>query len=206
MVYGGNRWLHGTSEGGEMYENMLYIWESLSWTDEAKAGLLGNIQTESTGNPQIWQNLSAGSMKLGYGIVQWTPAGDFLDWVRSTYNYEWNDPDVDPETWMDIELARLQFELENGLQYYKTKNYPLTFQEYISSTENPEYLAYAWLNNYERPKDRNQPQRKTQASYWFSVFNGTEPKPPKPTPIGGEGRKMKGSIIPVLGWYAQRWW
>lgn len=204
MVHGGNRYLGGITEGGQMYDNMLYIWESLPWTDEAKAGLLGNIQTESTGNPQIWQNLSAGSMSLGYGIAQWTPAGNFLDWVRAEYGIEWNDPDIDPEIWMDIELARFQYELENGLQYYKTKNYPLTFQQYIESDENPEYLAYVWLNNYERPANRNQPQRKTQAAYWYQLFAGqVPPKPPKPTPTGPTP-KIKGSIIPVLAWEAAR--
>lgn len=206
MVHGGNRYLFGTTVGSEMWENMLYIWESLNWTDEAKAGLLGNLQTESTGNPQIWQNLSAGSMKLGYGIAQWTPAGDFLDWVRAAYNVEWDDLDVDPETWMDIELARFQYELENGLQYYKTKNYPLTFQQYIESEENPGYLAYAWLNNYERPADRNQPKRQKQALFWYQEFNGTPPKPPKPTPIGPDPKKIKGSIIPVISYVAQNQW
>lgn len=46
------------------------------------------------------------------------------------------------------------------------------------------YLADAWLKNYERPSNQNQPKRGSQAWYWYQVLAQGEPEPPPepPTP------------------------
>jgi murein DD-endopeptidase MepM/ murein hydrolase activator NlpD len=150
----------------EMTINAQYILDYLSsrgWTKNAIAGMLGNMQTESTINPAIWQNLDSGNMSMGYGLVQWTPASKYIDWANANgLSY--------PE--MDSQLSRIEYEIANGLQWISTIDYPLSFQQFKTSSETPEYLGQAFLRNYERPADQNQPARSTQARYWYDTLSG----------------------------------
>jgi murein DD-endopeptidase MepM/ murein hydrolase activator NlpD len=150
----------------EMTENANYILSYLlsrGWTKNSIAGMLGNMQTESTINPGIWQNLDSGNMSMGYGLVQWTPASKYIDWANANSL---------PYQEMDSQLSRIEFEIENGLQWISTSEYPLSFQEFKISTQTPEYLGQAFLRNYERPADQTQPNRSTQARYWFDNLTG----------------------------------
>jgi hypothetical protein len=79
---------------------------------------------------------------------------------------------------------RIIYELNNGLQYSEETGYPISFSEFSQSTDTPENLAYVFLNNYEKPLVRDQPDRQTQARYWYEYLGGTTPEPPiPPTPI-----------------------
>ena len=161
----GNRYL--TMD--EMKINARYIYQYFTrkgWTLNAIAGMLGNMQTESTINPAIWQNLDSGNTNLGYGLVQWTPSTNVTSWLIAN-GYAIDD--------IGGQCARIIYELENKLQYYATESYPETFREFSQSTKSPEYLAYAFLNNYERPADRTQPNRQSQARFWYEYLyeNGT---------------------------------
>jgi murein DD-endopeptidase MepM/ murein hydrolase activator NlpD len=150
----------------EMTENANYILSYLlsrGWSKNAIAGMLGNMQTESTINPGIWQNLDSGNMSMGYGLVQWTPASKYIDWANANSL---------PYQEMDSQLSRIEFEIENGLQWISTSEYPLSFQEFKISTQTPEYLGQTFLRNYERPADQTQPNRSTQARYWFDNLTG----------------------------------
>jgi murein DD-endopeptidase MepM/ murein hydrolase activator NlpD len=162
MVYAENRFLNME----EMTVNADYILSFLldrGWTKNSVSGMLGNMETESTINPGIWQNLDSGNMSMGYGLVQWTPASKYIDWANAnSLSYE-N---------IDSQLARIEYEIVNGLQWISTGDYPLSFQEFKISTESPEYLAQAFLRNYERPADQTQPNRSTQARYWFDTLTG----------------------------------
>lgn len=167
-TYSANRYL--TLE--EMQVNARYICQELrkdGWSLQAICGMLGNFQTESTINPGIWQSLVSGNTSGGVGLCQWTPATTYLDWC-SANGIAWAD--------MDSALARIKYEMENGLQYYPTDEYPLTFAEFKVSKKDPAYLAMTFLNNYERPADRNQPSRGDQAAYWYDFlsdyFTGSE--------------------------------
>ena len=65
----------------QMKGNALYIWTRLKgagWTENAVAGVLGNMQSESTINPGLFENRDYGNMDNGYGLVQWTPAISIL--------------------------------------------------------------------------------------------------------------------------------
>ena len=66
----GNRYL-SLSEMQNNVDIIHYFFRSAGWTDNAIAAMLGNMQSESTINPGIWEGLDpyAG----GYGLVQWTP-------------------------------------------------------------------------------------------------------------------------------------
>ena len=167
----------------EMQQNASYIWQYLSskgWSMNAVAGMLGNMETESTINPAIWQNHDAGNTSLGFGLVQWTPATKLINWA--------NGKGLD-YTEMDTQLKRILWELENGEQYYPTDSYPLSFAAFSTSNQTPEYLAQAFLLNYERPADQTQPARSTQARKWYTYLGGVgtgggSEEPEKPdTPV-----------------------
>lgn len=170
----------------EMQVNARIIYSYLSshgWTLNAIAGMLGNMQTESTINPGIWQNLDAGNTSLGYGLVQWTPATNFISWADEN-NRDMGD--------IYAQLDRILFELETGIQYYPTENYPETFAEFSISDETPEYLAQAFLKNYERPAEQDQPARSTQARYWYEYLSDFDPGVIIP------GKKKKGMDLLLI--------
>lgn len=151
-----------------MTVNARYIYGYLTsrgWSPSAVCGMLGNMETESTINPGIWQNLDAGNISLGYGLVQWTPSTKYTSWC--------DERGLDPSA-MDSALARIEWELANGEQYYPTDAYPLSFTEFKVSTQSASYLAQAFLLNYERPADQTQPARSTQATKWYELLKGSE--------------------------------
>lgn len=154
---------------GDMKTNAKYIAKYLlaeGWTLGAISAMLGNMQTESTINPAIWQNLNEGNTAGGLGLVQWTPATNLIDWA-SGQGLDYLD--------IDTQLKRIVYEFETGIQYYATEDYPLSPSEFIHSEATPEYLAMVFLNNYERPSDRNQPNRATQARYWYTYLSDIDP-------------------------------
>lgn len=164
----------------EMTTNGNFILNYLTpkgWTRNAICGMLGNMQTESSINPARWQSDDVGNMSGGVGLVQWTPATKYIDWANSM-SYVWQT--------MESNLERILYEVANGLQWIQTSDYPLSFTEFTQSTETPEYLAQAFIRNYERPADQNQPARSTQARYWWDNLTGDNGggggSDPSPTP------------------------
>lgn len=156
----------------EMEENATYIWQQMGpqgWTMESVAAMLGNMQSESTINPGIWQDLDEGNLDGGYGLVQWTPASKYIDWANQ-HGYPIGD--------INGQIDRINWELANGAQWYPTSEYPLTFEEFKTSTQDPYYLAMAFINCYERPADPDQPWRGEQANEWYSFLGGIPPEPP----------------------------
>ena len=156
----------------EMEENATYIWQQMGpqgWTMESVAAMLGNMQSESTINPGIWQDLDEGNLDGGYGLVQWTPASKYIDWANQ-HGYPIGD--------INGQIDRINWELANGAQWYPTSEYPLTFEEFKTSTQDPYYLAMAFINCYERPADPDQPWRGEQANKWYSFLGGIPPEPP----------------------------
>lgn len=175
MWIGGNFYL--TIE--EMKINATYIWNYLKqygWSLNSVCGMLGNMQTESTINPSIWQNLDEYNPRLGYGLVQWTPATKYFDWC--------NEINVSPPQ-MDSNLKRINYEVENNLQWIPTQSYPISFQNFKTSILSPYELGIAFLLNYERPADQNQPIRGAQAEFWWYYLSDVDP--PNPTPKNKKG-------------------
>lgn len=157
----GNRYL----SMNEMTVNAQEIMNQLTsrgWSKNAVAGMLGNMQSESTINPGIWESLTPNTSR-GFGLVQWTPATKLISWAQSSgLDY----------TSGDVQLQRIDWELANNQQWSATSQYPMSFQEFKVSTLTPEYLAQAFLRNYERPLNPNQPVRSTQARYWYNNLEG----------------------------------
>ena len=157
----GNRYL-SMSEMQNNADIMHYFFKSQGWTDNAIAAMFGNMQTESTLNPGIWENLEP--FVGGYGLVQWSPYTNYSNWAGE--NWQDNGPK---------EMERIIYELENGLQWISTTLYPMTFREFVVSELTPAYLAQVWLYNYERPTVKPQPARSTQANKWYEYITGITP-------------------------------
>lgn len=160
----GNRYLTES----EMQTNATYIYWYLSargWSTNAIAALLGNMESESTINPGIWESLDEGDTAQGYGLVQWTPATKYLEWCEEN--------DLEPSA-MDSALQRIEYELANGLQYYPTNAYPLTFAQFKVSTESAYYLGMAFVTNYERPAEISE-IRGQNAEKWYAFLLSLPP-------------------------------
>ena len=152
----------------QMKVNAKYIYECLKdkgWTLNAVAGMLGNMQRESTLNPGIWQNNDVGNTTGGYGLVQWTPATKYIDWLL---------PGSDAST-MDNNISRILYELENNLQWISTQEYPMSFKEFTKSTGRPEDLASVFLYNYERAGVSAENERRENALNWYLYLGGNLP-------------------------------
>lgn len=152
--------------------NAAYIWHALQaagWTMNAVAGMLGNMQSESAINPGRWQSDRVGGDPEGhgYGLVQWTPYTKYTNWAASSGYGDYST--------MDANLARINYEVANGLQWIPTSAYPMTFQEFKTSDDTPYNLGLAFLACYERPADPNQPQRGEQAQAWYEYLGGVTP-------------------------------
>lgn len=160
----GNRYL-SLSEMQNNVDILHYFFRTAGWTDNAIAAMLGNMQSESTINPGIWESLDpyAG----GYGLVQWTPYTNYSNWAGAG----WQDNG-------QKEMERIIYELNNGLQWISTRKYPMSFKAFTLSQEAPSKLAQVWLYNYERPKVKPQPIRSTRANYWYQYITGQEPPTP----------------------------
>ena len=158
-------------------ENARYIYKffkAKGWTLNAIAGMLGNMQAESNIIADVNERSGGG----GYGLVQWTPKSKLVNWA--------NQNGLDHRT-VDTQCRRIQWELENNKQFSRTKAYPMTFKEYVKSTESAEYLSKVFVYNYERPANKNNPKRQTWAAEWYNKLKqgGDEPSPspsPSPTP------------------------
>ena len=156
----------------QMEINATYICQSLlqsGWSKNAIAAMLGNMQSESAINPGRWEGNDVG-VGPGYGLVQWTPFTKYTDWAADNHF-----PDYST---MDANLARINYEIENGIQWISTSQYPMTFEEFKTSTGDPYDLAMAFIVNYERPADPNQPARGEQARAWYEYIGGVDPPSP----------------------------
>ena len=119
---------------------------SLNWANESICALLGNMSFESSVNPQ--RNEVGGN---GYGLVQWTPKKNLL--TRAKKINEYNTYDT-----ISSQMKVIEYEQKNNIQYYKTTNYPISFLEFITNSQNKsiEFLTASFLKNYERPLNQSQ--------------------------------------------------
>jgi uncharacterized protein YraI len=157
-----------------------YLTTVLGWTPNAACGLLGNTYCESKNNPGAWQGYHEGNTDGGYGIVQWTKADKYLDWAKAK--------GYDP-TGMEGQLQRLAYEVAAGVQFYKTAKYPLSFKQFVVSTESPEYLAEVFVYNYERPASPNVALRRNKAAEYFQLFT-TKQEEAKDSPMFEKEQKL----------------
>lgn len=172
----------------EQYDNAMLIYAYLSnegFSDASIAGILGNMESESTINPGIWQGLNAGNLSGGYGLVQWTPCGDKYYGYATSNNIDVSDPDINGPAQLDYLIDT------HAQEYYPTTLYPQTWAQFMVMTD-PEDAASAFLRNYERPASyQHESERRSQALAWYNeILTGW---PSDPGGIGGN------SILDFLG-------
>lgn len=180
----GNRYL----STAEMQNNALIVRDTLSskgWSLQAIAGLLGNMQSESSINPGIWQSLNEGNMSGGFGLVQWTPATNFTEWADAN-GHAWTDGDAQL-VWIDERTTQVG-------QWIATTDYPLSFDDFKLSTESPEYLASAFLKNFERAGIEVEEERQSNARSWYTFLSGSD-TPSTPTNPTTKKRKKFNFIL-----------
>lgn len=165
-----------TAEQQQNVLNLATYFRSHGWTDNAIAAMCGNMQTESYLNPGQYQHgFPVGTASGGFGLVQWTPRTKFSDWAGAAW-----------ESDFDLQPARIQYELENGLQWQYRPGYTqfISFADFAVSTDSVDYLTGAWLYYYEGPQDpaSSIALRRQQAARWFE-FLGNTPTPSMNLPI-----------------------
>lgn len=153
---------------------------NLGWTREAIAGILGNMDVESSMNPALiegrqyhslitnWQCLDIPSNR-GVGLVQWTgdttttPAGQKLASFAIRYNKEWYDG--------ELQCFRLERECDTDIQFNHgtVDGQSWDWQTYISSTSTPEQLAKVWQYLYERG-GTDTTTRQQKARYYYNLI------------------------------------
>lgn len=171
LVVNGREITGGGSGGGgggvppelttDQEKNAWAVWsyfKAREWTEESIAGMLGNMQSESGIVADIDEVGGGG----GYGLVQWTPKSKLVDWCNAR--------GLDYRT-IDSQCQRIQWEMENEQQWIATNSYPYSFKTFTSKKDISE-CAYAFITNYERPLNPNQPIRATQAKYWYDRLHG----------------------------------
>lgn len=165
-------WDRTDPEAQENVLMMMSILAPLGWTINAVAALAGNQYAESAFNPWRWESDTVNTAR-GYGLFQYTPATKYINsQIASGYtgfqpNYPMGAGGLDDGT---AQLLFMHNNVDGG--YIRTSAYPLTMEEFRTSTLDPGYLALAWLYNYERPGDPSATaaERAAQARWWYQFL------------------------------------
>lgn len=171
----GNRYL--TLAEMQVNAELIQGWGlAAGWSPNAICAMLGNMQTESSINPGIWESLTPYSG--GYGLVQWTPYTKYSTWAGPG----WQNNGYK-------ELQRIQYEAANNLQWFYNSEIgqapPYSFADFLADdTTDIETMANYFLWFYEHPANPIQPARGTQALYWYNYLDWDDPPGPGPDPPG----------------------
>ena len=156
-------------EAQENVMKMVEVLAPLGWTINAIAALAGNQAYESGFNPWRWESDIVNTAR-GYGLFQYTPATKYINSsVAAGYtgfqpNYPMGAGGQDDGT---AQLLFMHNNVDGG--YIPTSAYNLSMQQFRESTQSPDYLASAWLYNYERPADpaATEAGRRADALWWY---------------------------------------
>ncbi len=175
----------------KMNTNAKYIYGFLKnkgFTKSAICAMLGNMQTESSINPGIWESRSSSgiySVSGGYGVAQLTPAQDFLEWcyrinlITNTTAGAINQLCAAyPQALMDAELQYILWECEalGGTFYPGDKGTLLgisTFSQFkkynVSNESEMDKLSDVFCSYFERPDPPvDYDSRQTNAWSWYA--------------------------------------
>lgn len=177
-------WIFGNFylDESQMQNNAYIIYSRYynTWTLNAISGLLGNMETESTINPGLWQDLDEGNTNKGFGLVQWTPSTNYTGWATAN-GYQIDDGNGQL-VWIDT-LS------ESSGQWIPTSDYNMTWEQFKVSTDSPENLASAFLKNFERAGVEKEQERRENARKWYNYLFGKQP--------GGDGTSKIRRGLPV---------
>lgn len=173
------------------------------WSVNAIAGACGNMQNESRINPGAYEGYALHAWPTcnwGVGLTQWTPNFKLFDWCKEN-----GDLHVYA---IESQLARLNYESLNNIQYGRASSYPYgacepNFTSYRTSTAAPYQLGKNFWYCYERPGNTAESSgnaRGRNAEYYYDLFTGEEPEPepepePDPEPTPGKNVTFVGYTI-----------
>lgn len=138
------------------------------WHAKSIAAVCGNMRHESSINPKMYEYGYDWSADRGYGLVQWTPRSKYWDWAMSR--------GMDPAHG-DSQLARIDYEIANNIQWITVAPYNMSFNEFKVNSQNwsVDYLTEAFCWSYERPLqsagEQSMPARKSFAALVYASFS-----------------------------------
>ena len=177
---------------------------SLGWTDNAIAGMVGNVMYESCIDPACaYPSIGSTLATIGntyasqhpdnaYGLVQWLgrggtdPNNNQLVGYAIRHGYEWYDG--------VIQMERLTWEYQNNQKFHaqSVDGVYYTFSSYAASTASASVLAKAWMVCYEGTYSVLT-TRQANAETWYDYFTGGQP--PQPTTDWVSGSDFAGYAL-----------
>lgn len=203
------QWL-SESQSLKNAQNVVDHFKGSGWSRNALSAMLGNMRHESSINPDMYEYGYDWDANRGYGLVQWTPRSKYWDWATAR--------GLSPRLGSS-QLARIDFEADNNIQWIQTNSYPLSFAEFRKSTQSVDYLTQAFTWNYERPNAtagaNSMPARiafakkcYNQLDWTGQVSNPTDPTlppdptdptlPPLPPPVGSGWKTSAAEMVEIL--------
>ncbi len=186
LIVGGKEVIPGDGSGGndgdvppelttKKEKNAWAVWQFLKskgYSEQATAGILGNMDQESG----IMPDIDEGGGGPGYGLVQWTSpiAGESgRAYVQRLLAQAGISGDYRNIT---TQLKLLDWHMHNG-QYIPSAAYPYSVAEFKALTDIGT-ATMAFEANFERPAVTH-PERIPMAQYWYNLLKDL--KPSKPT-------------------------
>ncbi len=182
LIVGGKEVIPGDGSGGndgdvppelttEKEKNAWAVWQFLKskgYSEQAAAGILGNMDQESG----IMPDIDEGGGGPGYGLVQWTSpiAGESgRAYVQRLLGQAGISGDYRNIT---TQLKLLDWHMHNG-QYIPSAAYPYSVTEFKALTDIGT-ATMAFEANFERPAVTH-PERIPLAQYWYDLLHNLKP-------------------------------
>lgn len=182
LIVGGKEVIPGDGSGGndgdvppelttEKEKNAWAVWQFLKskgYSEQATAGILGNMDQESG----IMPDIDEGGGGPGYGLVQWTSpiAGESgRAYVQRLLAQAGISGDYRNIT---TQLKLLDWHMHNG-QYIPSAAYPYSVSEFKALTDIGT-ATMAFEANFERPAVTH-PERIPLAQYWYDLLHNLKP-------------------------------
>ncbi|WP_430611165.1 hypothetical protein IGL01_002293 [Enterococcus sp. DIV0340] len=158
----------------EKEKNAWAVWQFLKskgYSEQAAAGILGNMEQESG----IMPDIDEGGGGPGYGLVQWTSpvAGEsgraYVQRLLAQAGISGDYRNI------NTQLQLLDWHMHNG-QYIPTSAYPYSVAQFKALTDIGT-ATMAFEANFERPAVTH-PERIDMATYWYNKLHGLQPSNP----------------------------
>lgn len=168
---------YGALTAAEKYDNAIltyYALVHLGFTDEAAAGVMGNIQAEGDFNPGQWEHGHNMAPSSGYGMFQYTPSTKYTAYA-AIQGVDISNPDQNGP-------CQIQW-LDDHPSQWNASAAGYSYDAYKQLTDE-RTAAIAWMLYWERPASTSPAQqqaRANNASYWLNEIRNNFPSDP-----GGE--------------------
>lgn len=156
------------------------------WNDMSIAAIVGCMYAESYINPQLWEEgMPQWGSSTGFGLVQWTPATRLSEkaaiWGLGNY--------MDGTVQLRVIMGEYTTTNSDLKEWFGTNAYPISFRQWATNSVGYDIdnLVQAFIVNYLRPYNPNQPRYQQAARRWYNIMLGGDPDVPIPGPAPGPG-------------------